>query len=271
MKMILRSIGPKAAVCLLAMLVSAAAQAEHYKVFLFGGQSNMDGRADPDDLPDSYKQPQNDVLYSHNRHFGALKPNPGFGPELSFGRTVADALTDENFAMIKYASGGSSLYEDWAPSKGNDYKRFTARIKSGCKALTDAGHTYEIVGMVWVQGESDAAEGRTTAQYQADLTGFIAKARSLYGKDLPFFFNRLGTNQTNLSGEPFTQISTAQENVAAEDSNAHLVHSDDLSMQDGVHFDVAGTLTLGQRLAKSYIATVHKAEQPRDAGEEKKR
>ena len=238
------------------LIVPMAAHADHYKVFLFGGQSNMDGRAKPDHLPESYQQPQKDVLFSHNKYFGPLKPNPGFGPELSFGRTVADAFPDSRFVMIKYAAGGTDLYEDWAVPDGKEYVRFQSRVKAGLNALEKAGHTYQIAGMVWVQGESDAVEGRTTEQYEEDLNNFIATMRSNYGKDLPFFFNRLGTNQKRLRGEPFNQISTAQENVAESDDKAYIVLVDDLGMKDGVHFDARGTLTLGERLANAYVNTV---------------
>ena len=251
----------RASLLFLLLTVSGSAAADHYKVFLFGGQSNMDGRANPQDLPESYKQPQEDVLYSHNKHFGPLKPNPGFGPELSFGRTVADALPEERFVMIKYAAGGTDLYEDWAVDGGADYTRFKNAVRGALRRLTDAGHTYEVVGMVWVQGESDAAEGRTTAQYQSDLTTFIKTIRSGYGEDIPFIYNRLGTNQTSLRGKPFEQISTAQENVNESVSGTHMVYVDDLSMKDRVHFDLEGTLTLGERLAKAYVDSLSEREE----------
>lgn len=255
-----RSLGPRTVLLFLLLLTHGSASADHYKVFLFGGQSNMDGRASPKDLPEPYKHPQADVLFSHNKHFGPLKPNPGFGPELSFGRTVADAYPDDRFLMVKYAAGGTSLYEDWAVPDGNDYKRFLRRAGSALGRLKDAGHTYEVVGMVWVQGESDAAEGRTTEQYESDLKGFISAIRSKYGEELPFCFNRLGTNQTNLKGEPFAQISKAQERVADADKNAHIVLVDDLGMKDGVHFDTRGTLELGKRLAQAYLSSLPEPE-----------
>lgn len=242
------------ALLILLIIFSFPVAADHYKVFLFGGQSNMDGRASPKDLPDHYKQPQEDVLFAHHQYFGPLKPNPGFGPELSFGRTVADAFPEEKFIMIKYAAGGTDLYEDWAVPDGKQYTRFLNRVKAGLNALKKADHTYEIAGMIWVQGESDAAEGRTTEQYEADLISFIAEIRSKFGKDLPFIFNRLGTNQKRLEGEPFKQISAAQENVAEADDRAFMVLVDDLSMKDKIHFDAQGTLELGERLAKAYAA-----------------
>ncbi len=240
------------ALLLLLLNVTFPVSADHYKVFLFGGQSNMDGRANPKNLPEDYQQPQADVLFSSNGYFGPLKPNPGFGPELSFGRTIADVFPDEHFMMIKYAAGGTDLYEDWAVPDGKQYTRFLNRVKAGLNALKKAGHTFEIAGMVWVQGESDAVEGRTTEQYESDLTEFIAAIREYFGKDLPFLFNRLGTNQERIKREQFEQISKAQENVAEADDHAYLVLVDDLSMKDKIHFDADGTLVLGERLAKAY-------------------
>jgi hypothetical protein len=71
-------------------------------------------------------------------------------------------------------------------------------VADGLAALTTAGHTYEIIGMLWTQGERDARIGRTTAEYEADLIEFIADIRTRYGANLPFFLNRLSTGQTDI-------------------------------------------------------------------------
>ena len=76
------------------------------KVFLIGGQSNMVSRAPSSDLPAEWQSIQDDVLLYYTGGGGPLVKNTwvplqpgsgyaiggvsGFGPELSFGRTVAD-------------------------------------------------------------------------------------------------------------------------------------------------------------------------------------
>ena len=49
-------------------------------------------------------------------------------------------------------------------------------------------------------------------------------------------------------------VRRAQEAVAARDARTRLVRADDLALLDHVHYDAAGQLTLGQRLADAYLA-----------------
>ncbi len=92
----------------IALIFGTTAQAEHYKVFLLGGQSNMTGNATKTgDLTEAQKAPQDDVwIYGgvdeSASKLGSLQPGYGssYGPELSFGRTIADGRPDENFALF---------------------------------------------------------------------------------------------------------------------------------------------------------------------------
>ncbi len=228
------------------------------KVFLLGGQSNMQGNnAVADQLPPDLQPPQDDVLlYSETNNaafFGSLQVGAGnhFGPEISFGRAVADAFPNERFCLIKHAEGGTNLHSNWDPAKGPVYSAFRTTVSYGLEALTRTGHSYQIVGMLWTQGESDV--GRTTAEYQADLTEFIADVRARYGANLPFFISRLSNNQT---WKDISQIRAAQENVAAVDANAHLIDTDGFEMRnDKVHFEETGYVALGRAFAASYLGT----------------
>jgi iduronate 2-sulfatase len=112
--------------------------ADHYNVFLVAGQSNCDGRGPVRDLKGPlvrWAKPQQDVIISYSCStlrgpqltsggFQPLQPGwsvaPGknkpkmlpsstFGPEVSFGRTMADHLQKEKIALIKFAEGGTSL------------------------------------------------------------------------------------------------------------------------------------------------------------------
>ncbi|MFK7790392.1 MAG: sialate O-acetylesterase, partial [Phycisphaeraceae bacterium] len=246
-------------------LFANPAQAEHYKVFLLGGQSNMDGRAATSGLTGPYanlQNPQADVQFYEGGSLRVLQPGSGtdFGPEITFGRTIADEFGDDNFALIKYAVGASDLANDWDPNTGSQYSSFQSTVTNGITALTtgaNAGNTYEIVGMLWTQGERDARTGRTATQYQADLKGFIAGVRDDYGSDLPFFYSRLSSGQTDLSAGQLSAIRTAQDNVAAGDANAYLSDTDGMSIKsDNLHFDAAGQIALGEAFALSYISSV---------------
>ena len=147
-----------------ALLLATPAHADHVKVILLGGQSNMVGNYTlTSELPAVLQDPQADVLF-YNGSLTTLRPGSGgqFGPEVTFGRTIADAFPSETFCLIKYAVNGSSLLTNWNPATGTSYASFRTRVENGIAALTAAGHTYEIAGMLWTQGEAEAADGTTT-------------------------------------------------------------------------------------------------------------
>ncbi len=226
------------------------------KVFLLAGQSNMAGRAPTSGLPVALQSPQDDVLFYYGSSLTTLRPGSGrdFGPEVTFGRTVADEFPTETFALIKYASGGSDLHTDWDPSGGGQYNAFRSKVTGGLAALVSNSYDPEIVGMLWTQGERDAKTGRSTAQYEVDLNEFIADMRVNYGSDLPFFLSRLSSGQTNIPAAGLTEIRTAQANVAASDAFSYMIDTDGFGLKgDNLHFDAAGQIALGEAFGQSYI------------------
>jgi len=239
------------------VLFAGVARAEHYQVFILGGQSNMYGaNSKTDALPPELQRRQEDVLLYSGSELSKLKPGSGrsFGPEVTFGRTIADALPDENFYLIKHSDGGTSLWNEWRLDGGRSYTRLKNVVEIALNELTKAGHTYQIVGILWTQGERDAWNDRTTAQYEADLQAFIADLRSRYGEGLPFFFSRLSVLQT---ARPIEAVRTAQEYVAAADPNAYLIDTDAMQMQrDNLHFTGKGYMDLGEAFAHAYLNTL---------------
>jgi hypothetical protein len=239
-------------------ILAGSAAAAHYKVVLLGGQSNMDGRGATSGLPAALQSPQPNVLLFEGSTLAPLEPSGAdFGPEITFGHTIADALPSDKFALIKHAASGTDLHTDWDPAAGGTYSTFRTRVTNGLAALQSGGNTTEIVGMLWTQGERDAKDNRTTAQYEADLTEFIGDVRTRYGADLPFFVSQLSSLQTNISAAQLAEIRPAQANVAAVDVHTYLITTDTFGMQgDNLHFDAAGQQSLGQAFADAYIASV---------------
>jgi hypothetical protein len=235
-------------------------------VFLLGGQSNALGRAPSSGLPTTpvnLQQPQDDVLFYFGSTLTTLRPGSGkftseFGPEVTFGRTVADAYPASNFAIIKYAAGGTNLYSQWAPPSGAQYIAFRNTVTNGLAALQAAGHTTEIVGMVWHQGESDALNNQHEA-YEGNLTAFIADMRTHYGADLSFLIGEIRWDEPR-NGPEFKVVSDAQAAVAAADPNAAFAPANDLTFSDRFHFDAAGQKILGERLGSSYVALLDSAD-----------
>ena len=183
------------------------ASANPVKVILLGGQSNAVGQGNNAGLPTSpvnLQLPQDDILFYYTGGTGltTLRPGSGgepvttgnkFGVEVTFGREIADADPSVTYAIIKHAESGTALYNDWAPGTGSSYAGFRSTVDAGLAALQNAGYTTEIVGMLWHQGESDALEEQE-ANYENNLTAFIADIRSRYGANLPFFIGEIRRN-----------------------------------------------------------------------------
>ena len=250
--------------------------AAHFDVYLVGGQSNMDGRGGNNHLVGAnapWSQPQTAVRiwYANPMNYGhPLTPNydsgwqvlgpgfsvpsgfsatplpsPCFGPELSFARTIADANPQRQIALIKVTQGGTTLNGDWNPANpgsGYMYVALTNTVRVALQALTDAGASYTLRGMIWHQGEGDSS-GSAATNYEANLTQLIAAVRRDVGvANLPFVVGELATNKSSL-------VRSAQVNVAQKLPYVGFASADALQTIDSTHFTSGDVLTLGKRFA----------------------
>ena len=120
------------------------------------------------------------------------------------------------------------------------------------QAITARGDTYEIEGMFWYQGETDAGNSTSASSYEANLNKLVAAMRTDFSTpNMDFFIGRLR------NGIPRTYLSTvraAMESVAATDANAHLVDCDNLALNaDNIHFSASGQVGLGIRFANAFL------------------
>jgi hypothetical protein len=261
----------------------ATALAAHYQVYLLGGQSNGNGRADAAQLTAPLNAAQTDVRLYWNRtqavsnvgwvlenQWTNLAPGTGhgtgapvyakeFGPEVSFGRAMANAKPTANIAIIKYTHGGTNLSSNWAAS-GIQYTTFVSTVQTALAALTSAGHTYELRGMLWQQGESDTS-GSAADNYQANLTSLIARVRTDLngGAAFPFVIGSLSDSQysniTTVGSGPY-KVRQAQQAVAAADPAAGIVITDGYTTRpgDAIHLDHAAQISLGQSFSTQMLA-----------------
>lgn len=281
-----RFFAPKVSFLLAAMIcLTGAIQAETIHVFLIGGQSNADGRANisgsSQNLTPVLANPQTDVPiyyglsasgpsgsypFLNSGTLTDLKPGISavsgkFGPELSFGRSMADyyaSTTGESIALIKYAVGGTDLAVDWkaggnatTTGDGGSYLNFQSIVSSGLAKLQaeNPGDTIVISGMIWMQGESDAVAAYSSL-YQANLTNFLADVRATYGASLPIVIGQLSVNQTNLNATYLNTVRNAQSAVAAANPLNGLVVTDTFALDgDNLHFNRPGQVALGYAFA----------------------
>jgi iduronate 2-sulfatase len=262
-------------------------------VYLIAGQSNADGRALSVELPSDQRSPQAEIPFYYRRYpekegvYTVLQPGsagaptpPGsaFGPEVSFGYTLAKWIAQkggaDRIAIVKFARGGSSLAADWhgggtATREGDAlwYGVFQDTVSEGLAALrADSAlktGPLKVAGVIWVQGESDINEGPD--RYAQNLETFIRDIRLTYGADLPFFFSKLSVNQTRYQRpekpeivQGFHSVRKAQEDIAAKVPGVHLISTDGPEfsvLKDKIHFDAPGQQALGAALAQAVIDT----------------
>lgn len=267
------------------------------RVYLLGGQSNMAGHGDADDLTGSlagYAAPRSDiqiwrsyadeggVIGSTNGwiplapEYGDFYPlrndptwgsrDPSFGPEVSFGAAIKQAYPNDDIYLIKHAWGATSLagawdpdgYVNWNPTNsvgvhhqdsfGVQYYHFRTTVAAALADLDANSVDYEIAGMLWMQGESDAINAGRDAAYQANLTAFIADMRSHYDQDLPFIIGRINP----VWGGENSLTRAAQQYVAENTDGVEWFDTDGMSRHGNntnVHYDTLGQIQLGEAFA----------------------
>lgn len=231
------------------------------KVILMAGQSNMVGRGlntDLATLAPELQLPQTDVQIFHNGSWSDLQPGFGsaadkYGPELAFGRFMADALPDDNIALIKVASGGTDLANDWNPdTPGFMWTRLVNAVDSALATIDTTVYAPQIVGMAWMQGGRDSIDLNMALAYEQNLTNFIAAVRTEFGvPNLPFVIGQIPYDD-ELYDVPI--VKEAQLNVWLNVPNTGLIFTSDISMgPDGIHWDSAGTLEIGERFATEML------------------
>ncbi len=250
-------------------------------IFILAGQSNMTGRGDASELPEFLQKIQMDVQYYYYCGFGADEsppkesfgwvllgpcekhdstPGPHFGPEITFGRMVADRWKDREVGIIKVAIGATSLSKDWAPDARSGrllYRFLVRKVREALSELTDRGEVVRLGGMIWMQGESDATNRLSAESYKKHLEDFILRIREDFRvPQLPFIIGQI-VDRTNPQMVYADLVRKAQQEVATVVSWVERVSTDDLAdCGDGTHFDSKAYQELGQRFAESVLKLI---------------
>lgn len=254
--------------------VSLPSDAEEVSVYLMLGQSNMDGRGSISEMPESRKGERDGVQINYHNSStvnsdgwktltpgfsmppnGSALPAPTFGIELGFADRLVELRPAENIALLKVSKGATSLYEDWNPgnragdTKGQMFALLETALTSAVSDLEARGDTVRFRGVMWHQGEADAAANRSSMQYAADLTNFIGVIRDLTSDDdLPFVMGEIPDASRR------ALILQAQTEVLSNVPETGLVSVAGLTTQpDKIHLDAAGLLLFGSRYADEYV------------------
>jgi hypothetical protein len=267
---------------LLALLVGASmfAAEKPVKLFLLGGQSNMDGCGRWEELPPEMRETSASVRIWDNQKqqwckigedTTAIARNLQFGPELVFSQRLSAAFPNHEIRIVKTSAGGTSLADSWLPEKKKMYARFIANSRNAIADLDKSAHAVEIAGMLWMQGEGDADTIERAEAYERNLLTMLADVREKTAKpELPVVMGRISSSLLKETPWDFDQtpiVQKAQETVAAKEAHTYLVQTDDLTvLKDNTHFDTAGQIKLGERMSAEMLKALAQIDKQESSG-----
>lgn len=233
-----------------------------YQVFILAGQSNMAGDGMNHEITAQYHEVQENVkIYAEGTVsntvsgvWSSLRPGFGsgsgtFGPELIFGRDMAKNLPENKVLIVKCGWSGTNLSSDWRPPSagGKEGHLYTHLITTVKKAMAEFGtDDYEIAGMCWMQGESDACSIYPAREYEATLTHFINDVRNeLKAPSMRFVIAMIDDSPT---WPEHAIVRQAQVDVADKVPYVGVFDTKDLET-DGVHYKTKGILEMGALFA----------------------
>ena len=268
------------------------------KVFILAGQSNMDGRGDASKLSKEEMKLLGDA--SQKIHFvykgtvgegnaiqyeGALDfTNPwgfvkqkfriekSFGPELFFGIELVKNHPKQDYLFIKRSQGGTSLYGAWNPNwsvekasffneenKPKLYRDFIDLVDSELAKLQP--DSYEIIGMLWVQGETDSntSNGPIAADsYQENLENLINSVRVHYNiEELPFLILGVGSKKVQNAmvrvSKKLSNVSFIERSQDVNKSNYTPIYTHKWKGKTVGHYNYEGMKKIGQLFYKNYF------------------
>lgn len=240
-------------------------------VFILSGQSNMAGFAKVSELPANLKNTQENVIINLDAEGDIskrgrwLNSGPGFGtsssqfgPELTFGKTLADSLPGKTIALIKNAVSGTSLASTsgWRPpssdgATGTLYTNMMNHIDRAMASLDTSKYTPLFAGFVWLQGEFDAMNSVDADDYESNLTNLIKDIRQKTGVEgLPVIIPMIDAQNIWTHN---SKVRAAE--IAVTKSLANVDTLDTKGFQtDGIHYKADGQIKIGIIAAKRFLA-----------------
>ncbi|NLF37946.1 sialate O-acetylesterase [bacterium] len=238
----------------------------HVRVLLMAGQSNMGGTGNSGDLFPGMAN-QTNVWFdnavpggSATTNWTALGSGGGFGPEVGCGFVVANALPDEQIAVVKDSAAATGI-DFWRKPGEAGFISLTSRIdiaRQRLEAQKLAGEidSYRYAGFFWMQGENEANAGVPSPGlgYFTALTDLVNQVRIATGvPDLPAVIGQTSSNIIINNVRDLNNVRSNQAAFVSHDPHAALVNIDDVGMQDSLHLNSPGSLSLGIRMGTAHL------------------
>jgi sialate O-acetylesterase len=173
--------------------------------------------------------------------------NPGHSPYLQFARLLKREL-GYPIGLVQTALGGSPLVR-WNPKEEGESDLFDNMVQ--CVDLASG----RVRGILWYQGESDAATEESATSYERRFGDAVGAWRQALGDaELPILTVQLNRVYGRPEGDQlWTQVREAQRRVAESTAKTAVVPAFDLPLSDLIHNSPAGNMLLGERLARSAL------------------
>lgn len=197
------------------------------------------------------------------RQYGNFShPGGGFGPEISFARTVW-AHSKRPLAVLKVAFSGTGIREDWDPnSRGTNgicYRALTNEFQLASAEARKGGVILRPRAFLWVQGESDA-DPKDAARYQDALHWLIFSVRRDFNAPDMNILLAVNTRFNEGKNDFMKTIVAAQRAEAAGDPHCAYVDTAAAAIVNAYHFSGKGTLQVGQWAADALFDLEHEPE-----------
>lgn len=183
----------------------------------------------------------------------------GVGPGLAFARAVLQEFPAAAVLLVPCAVGATGM-RHWRPGT----TLYEAAVKRARCGVASSGGT--LAGVLWHQGEDDAARPGEAAKYEKSFRELVARLRKDLGApDVPFVCGEIGEaflsklselpkgERTWRADKHCADINRALHTVTAELSHAAIIESATTCLDDGLHYDSAAHRLMGQRYAAAWV------------------
>lgn len=239
-------------------------------IILLMGQSNMVGAGKDKLPPQKIVSPR--ILNMNkidDRWYPAIHPlhtdgvpdliegsgRAGVGPGLDFAKVIIEKDSTTCVALIPCARGGTWI-DLWMPGTP-EYNKTIRRAKKALADFSNEGISVNIKAALWLQGESDAKEGRYQ-MYESKLKVLVDNLRSdLDLPELPFISATIGSFIEEISYKyPYSkEINETLLNAGSLVDNYSCVDVRDLTghLGDYLHYNATSQQEIGKRMAEAFL------------------
>ena len=195
-------------------------------------------------------------------------PNGCLGPELGIAEYLSTVYPDEEFYIIKSATGGTTLHDRWYSTSSLEYLGKTTfednnlyvnmlEFVDDSMELLKEEYDPEIFSLCWMQGENDAKD--YYADYEVLWTNFVNDLKAEWGAKEYLSENGLSVIDAGITNywTNFDLINATKEKCAAMSSKQHYIDvvmdADITAFKDNTdfaHLDAYAMLKLGKEFGK---------------------